>query len=85
MLEDENKKMELAQSYYSTVIKRDIIERYNIKSEESLKALIKLLLDSKEYSISKTYNNLKSLGQEVGKSTVQKYISYIETFKFNWK
>lgn len=82
VLEEENKKLELAQSYYATVAKRDIVERYNIKNEESLKALLKLLLDSKEYSISKTYNTLKSLGYEVGKSTVQKYISYIENSYF---
>jgi len=82
VLIDENKKFELAQSYYSTVIKRDIVERYNIKNEESLKALLKLLLDSKEYSISKSYNNLKSLGYKIGKSTLQKYISYIENSYF---
>ncbi|MEK6952269.1 MAG: ATP-binding protein [Nanoarchaeota archaeon] len=82
VLIDENKKFELAQSYYSTVIKRDIVERYNIKNEESLKALLKLLLDSKEYSISKSYKNLKSLGYEIGKSTLQKYISYIEKSYF---
>ena len=82
VLEDQNKKLELAQSYYSTVIKRDIVERYSIKNEGSLKSLIRLLLDSKEYSISKAYNNLKSLGNEVGKSTVQKYISYIENSYF---
>ena len=56
VLIDENKKFELAQSYYSTVIKRDIVERFKIKNEKSLKALLKLLLDSKEYSISKSYN-----------------------------
>ncbi|MEK6818939.1 MAG: ATP-binding protein [Nanoarchaeota archaeon] len=85
VLIDENKKFELTQSYYSTVIKRDIVERYKIKNEESLKALLKLLLDSKEYSISKSYNNLKSLGYEIGKSTLQKYISYIDKsyFTFN--
>ncbi len=82
VLIDEDKKFELAQSYYATVIKRDIVERYNLKNEESLKALLKLLLDSKEYSISKSYNNLKSLGYEIGKSTLQKYISYIESSYF---
>lgn len=82
VLEDENKKFELAQSYYATVIKRDIVERYHVKNEAALKALLRLLLDSKEYSISKTYNTLKSLGLEVGKSTVQKYISYIESSYF---
>ncbi len=82
VLEDENKKFELAQSYYATVIKRDIAERYSVKNEDSLKILLKLLLDSKEYSISKTYDNLKSLGLGIGKSTVQKYISYIENSYF---
>jgi len=82
VLIDENKKFELAQSYYATVIKRDIVERYNIKNEESLKALLKLLLDSKEYSVSKSYNNLKSAGYKIGKSTLQKYISYIENSYF---
>ena len=84
VLIDENKKFELAQSYYSTVIKRDIVERYNIKNEESLKALLKLLLDSKEYSISKSYNILKSLGYEIGKSTLQKYLSCIENSYFTF-
>jgi len=82
VLIDENKKFEVVQSYYSTVIRRDIAERYNLKNEESLKALLKLLLDSKEYSISKSYNTLKSLGYKVGKSTLQKYISYIENSYF---
>ncbi len=82
VLIDENKKFELAQSYYATVIKRDIVDRYKLKNEESLKALLKLLLDSKEYSISKSYNNLKSLGYEIGKATLQKYISYIENSYF---
>ncbi len=82
VLIDENRKFEFAQSYYATVIKRDIVERYKVKNEESLKALIKLLLDSKEYSINKSYNNLKSLGYEIGKSTLQKYISYIENSYF---
>ncbi|MFH1053165.1 MAG: ATP-binding protein [Candidatus Woesearchaeota archaeon] len=82
VLIDENKRFELAQSYYSTVTKRDIIERYKVKNEESLKALLKLLLDSKEYSISKSYNSLKSLGYAIGKSTLQKYISYIENSYF---
>ncbi|MFW5846990.1 MAG: ATP-binding protein [Nanoarchaeota archaeon] len=82
VLEDENKKFELVQSYYSTVIKRDIVERYNLKNEIVLKALLKLFLDSKEYSISKTYNTLKSMGYEIGKSTVQEYISHAESSYF---
>jgi len=84
VLIDENKRFELAQSYYATVIKRDIVERYEVKNEEPLKALIKLLLDSKEYSINKSYNNLKSLGYEIGKPTLQKYFSYIDNSYFTF-
>ncbi|MDP1694312.1 MAG: ATP-binding protein, partial [Candidatus Woesearchaeota archaeon] len=78
VLIDENRKFEVAQSYYATVIKRDIIERYNLKNEEPLKALLKLLLNSKEYSINKSYNTLKSLGYKIGKTTLQKHIACIE-------
>src|SRR3989344_7807694 len=82
VLIDETKKFELAQSYYATVIKRDIVERYKVKNGEVLKAILKLLLDSKEYSISKSYNNLKSIGYGLSKSTLQKYIFYIENSYF---
>ena len=82
VLIDETKKFELAQSYYATVIKRDIVERYKVKNGEVLKAILKLLLDSKEYSISKSYNNLKSVGYDLSKSTLQKYIFYIENSYF---
>ncbi len=82
VLINENKKFELAQSYYATVIKRDIVERYKIKNEEVLKAILKLLLDSKEFSISKSHNNLKSIGYSLSKSTLQKYIFYIENSYF---
>jgi len=82
VLADEERKFEIAQSYYQTVIRRDIIERYNIKNEEALKAWLRLLLNSTSYSISKSYNTLKSLHYKVGKGTVQDYLSYIENSYF---
>jgi len=82
VLSRENKKFEISQSYYKTVIRRDLVERYNIKNEEVLKALLRLLLNSKQYSISKLYNTLKSLNYEVGKTTIQKYLGYIEDSYF---
>ena len=77
VLSKEDKKFEISQSYYKTVIRRDLVERYKIKNEEVLKALLRLLLNSKQYSISKLYNTLKSLNYEVGKTTIQKYLGYI--------
>jgi len=78
VLSQENKRIEIAHSYYQTVIRRDIIERHKIKNEEALKALLRLLLDSLNYSISKLYNTLKSLNYEIGKTTLQNYLNYIE-------
>ncbi|MBW6462068.1 MAG: ATP-binding protein [DPANN group archaeon] len=82
VLAEEGRKVDIANSYYQTVVRRDIIERYNIKNEEALKALLRLLLNSTRYSISKMYNNLKALHHDVGKTTLQKYIGYIENSFF---
>jgi hypothetical protein len=82
VLSQEEKKIEVAQSYYQTVMRRDIIERYKIKNEETLKALLRLLLNSTNYSISKLYDTLKSLGYGIGKTTLQHYLGYIESSYF---
>jgi len=82
VLSQEEKKIEIAQSYYQTVLRRDIIERYKIKNEEALKALLRLLLNSTNYSISKLYNTLKSLDYGIGKTTLQHYLGYIESSYF---
>ncbi|MGB9721252.1 MAG: ATP-binding protein [bacterium] len=82
VLADEDKKIELAHSYFQTVIRRDIIERYGIRNEETLKAILRLLLNSKSYSISKIHNTLKSLNFEIGKATIQRYLSFIENSYF---
>jgi predicted AAA+ superfamily ATPase len=75
-------KFDILQQYYATVVRRDIIERYDIKNEEAIKALLRLLLNSTQYSISRLYNTMKSMGYEIGKSTLQKYIGYIESSYF---
>ncbi|HII30254.1 AAA family ATPase [Candidatus Woesearchaeota archaeon CG08_land_8_20_14_0_20_47_9] len=78
VLSGEERKVEIAQSYYQTLVRRDIIERFKLKNEEGLKALLRLLLGSTKYSISKLYNTLKSLNYDIGKGTLQRYISHIE-------
>lgn len=82
VLADESKKFEILQQYYQTVIQRDIIERFRIKNQEGLKALLRLLLNSTFYSFSKLYNTLKSLNYRIGKTTLLNYISHIETSYF---
>ena len=82
VLADESMKRDILLDYYNTVVRRDIIERFNVKNEEALKALVKLLLNSTRYTINKAYNTLKSLGYKIGKTTVQEYISHVESSFF---
>ncbi|OIO61667.1 AAA family ATPase [Candidatus Woesearchaeota archaeon CG1_02_33_12] len=82
VLSEEEKKAEIAISYYQTTVRRDIIERHNIKNEEALKALLRLMLNSTKYSVSKLYNNLKSMNYGIGKTTLQHYLGYIENSYF---
>lgn len=82
VLASEDKKIEIIHNYYDTLIRRDIIERFRVRNEEGLKALLKLLTNSTSYSISKSYNTLKSLNFEIGKGTVQSYLAYIENSYF---
>ena len=82
VLSEKENKFEIIQQYYKTVVRRDIIERFKIKNEEGLKALLLLLLNSTSYSVSKLYNTLKSLNYQIGKTTLCRYISYIENSYF---
>jgi predicted AAA+ superfamily ATPase len=75
-------KQELLQSYFQTVVQRDIAERYTIDNDVVLKTLLKLLLNSSYITISKLTNSLKSMGTPVGKSTVNNYLSNIESSYF---
>lgn len=76
------KKHELLQNYFKTVVQRDVAERYKVENDVALRTLLKLLLNSSYVTISKLHNNLKSKGIPVGKSTIDNYLSYIETSYF---
>jgi predicted AAA+ superfamily ATPase len=82
VLSTEEKKFEILQQYYGTVVRRDIVERFGIKNEEGLKAMLRLLLNYTQYTISKLYDTLKSLNYEIGKTTILNYLSYIESSYF---
>src|SRR6266566_2528253 len=56
--------------------------RIQAGNEAALKILLKLLLNSSYITISKLANNLKSMGIPVGKSTIDNYLSYIESSYF---
>jgi hypothetical protein len=82
VLTSQEKKQELLQSYFQTVVQRDIAERHKIDNDIALRILLKLLINASYITISKLYNSLKSMSVAVGKSTVDTYLSYIESSYF---
>jgi len=82
VLTAQEKKQEILQSYFQTVVQRDIAERNKIDNENTLRILLKLLLNSSYITISKLHNILKSMGIAVGKSTIDNYLSYIKNSYF---
>jgi len=76
------KKLELLQTYYQTVVQREIAERNKVENDALLKTLLQVLLNSTSITISTLHNTLKSMSIPVGKTTVDNYISYIESSYF---
>jgi len=75
---DEQLKQGILQEYYSTIFRRDIVERYKVENIEGLKDFYKLRTDNfaSKMTYSQSKNNLKSLGHNMSKNTVKKYLSY---------
>lgn len=82
VLTPQEKRQELLQSYFQTVVQKDIAGRHKIENDTNLRTLLKLLLNSTYITISKLYNSFKSMGIPVGKATIDNYLSYIETSYF---
>jgi len=76
--DDEQLKQEILQEYYATIFRRDIVERHKVKNIEGLKDFYKIRIDNfaSKMSYSQSKNNLKSLGHDMSKTTVKKYLSY---------
>ncbi|MBU4501382.1 MAG: ATP-binding protein [Nanoarchaeota archaeon] len=77
-LASKEEKLEIIRSYYLSVVNKDLIETYSLKNKEVLKALLGLLLNSTNYSYTKLYNSLSSLGYSIGKSSLIHYVNSIE-------
>lgn len=79
-------KVKTLQEYFDVMLYNDIIERYKIKDVLLLKNFVKGLLQTttKEYSINKIWNNLKSLWFKFDKNSLYDYIDYLDTIYF-WK
>jgi len=80
LISQDLQKENILQSYYDSMIFKDIIERYKIEDVNKLKALGSMLFESvsKEMSYSKLANKLNSIGFKTSKNTVIEYLSYFE-------
>ncbi len=69
--------------YLDLVIYKDIIERYGIRNRYALEFLIKSALSSntKDFSIRKIYNTLKSGGVKISKKTLYNFQRILEDIK----
>lgn len=84
LIENQNLKQSLLKNYFEILLYKDLIERYNIENQFVIKYLLKSLLlsNTKEISVNKIYNELKSQNIEVSKNTLYNYIEYIENIFF---
>ncbi len=78
-LEDQYRNQTL-QEYFSVLLYRDLAERYAISNTVALKFFLKRIIASttKQISINKIYNELKSSGIKVGKNTLYDFLDYVQ-------
>jgi|SRR3989344_2907655 len=77
---ENNDKLKTIAEYFDLVLYKDIADRNNLKNTKLIKRFMRSLLSSfsKEFSIHKQYNILKSKGVNVSKNTLYNYMSMIE-------
>ncbi len=73
---DQNEK--ILSNIFETALYKDVIEREKIRNIKIILQLIKALISSKEFSVNKFYNYLKSMNIKVGKNALYNYIHYLE-------
>jgi len=71
----------LIQEYFDVVLYKDLVERYGIPNTSALKFFLKRILSSttKQISIHKIYNELKSSGFKIGKNSLYQYMDYAKS------
>lgn len=79
-LEDQYQNQTL-QEYFNVLLYKDLAERYNITNTIALKFFLKRIIASstKQISINKIYNELKSSGIKIGKNTLYDFLEYVQS------
>lgn len=65
-------------------IYKDVIERSKVRNIKAMKLLIDSLIISKEFSINKFHNYLKSTGIKAGKNVLYLYVNYLNDAFFSF-
>lgn len=78
---DHELRVKALQEYFNVMFYRDLIERFKISNTSLLKFFIKRLMSSatKEFSIHKIYNDLKSSGYKISKDSLYSFADYCES------
>ena len=68
------------QEYFNVMLYRDLAQRYSITNLVALKFFLKRVIASstKQISINKIYNDLKSNGIKIGKNTLYDFLDYVQ-------
>lgn len=78
---DEPYATKILQEYFNVLLYKDLSERYNITNTIALKFFLKRILSSttKQISINKIYNDLKSTNIKIGKNTLYEFLDYVQS------
>ncbi len=82
VLTDEGKKPILLDEYFQTFLLRDVFERFNLRQEQAMRDLIRMVLSSPYYTFGKLAKSLETAGYKIGKGTVGKYLSLLSSSYF---
>ncbi len=77
---DERYTIQTLQEYFSVMLYKDLVQRYKITNIVALKFFLKRILSSttKQISINKIFNELKSSGIKIGKNTLYDFLDYVQ-------
>jgi len=78
LTESKRLKEKILDEIVEVTIQRDVIERYKVRNEKSLRILFKALVNSREFSVHSFYNFLKSIGIRISKNTIYFYLQILE-------
>jgi hypothetical protein len=80
LLLDEQYANQTLQEYFNVLLYKDLAERYSITNTVALKFFLKRIIASstKQISINKIYNELKSAGIKIGKNTLYDFLDYVQ-------